>query len=43
MGRGIGGDSNRIKRIFKKIADISGNDGVRFESEDVEAQEKRYG
>jgi len=39
MGRGIGGDSKRIKRIFKKIADISGNDGVRFESEDVEAQD----
>jgi predicted nucleotidyltransferase component of viral defense system len=38
MGRGIDGDSNRIKRIFKKIANISGNDGVRFESEDVEAQ-----
>jgi len=37
LGRGIGGDSNRIKTIFKKIADINGGDGVRFESEDVEA------
>jgi predicted nucleotidyltransferase component of viral defense system len=38
LGRGIGGDANRIKTIFKKIADISGGDSVHFESEDVEVQ-----
>jgi predicted nucleotidyltransferase component of viral defense system len=38
MGRGIGGDPNRIKTIFKKIADINGGDSIRFESENVEAQ-----
>lgn len=38
LGRGIGGDANRIKTIFKKIADISGGDSIHFESEDVEAQ-----
>jgi hypothetical protein len=38
MGRGIGGDPNRIKTIFKKIADINGGDSIRFESEDVEAK-----